>query len=86
MSSSNADDAGDMSTRKHEFGLSEHLLKRIIAAHTAVDVWFAIDNDALEERRCGGRSANGLPDRAVGGRIFGDFVSTKRTGVAGVLV
>jgi len=37
-------DAGDMSIRKHEFGLLEDLLNRVVTAHTAVNIWLSMDN------------------------------------------
>ena len=75
-----------MPIRKQEFGLLEHLLNRVVATHTAVDVWLSIDNDALEECRGGGRSANGLPYHAVGGRIFGGLISAENTRDLGIHV
>ena len=38
----------DMLIRKHKLGVLRHLLNRVVAAHTAVCIWFAIDNDVLK--------------------------------------
>ena len=86
LSGSNADDASDMSIRNHELGLLKHLLNRAVAAHTAVDIWFTIDIDALEERRCSRRRTNDLPYRAVGGWIFGAIISAKKKTDSGIHV
>ena len=83
LSGSNADDAGNMSIRKYEFSLLEHLLDRVVAAHTAIDIRFSIDNDAFEKCQCGRR---GALYRAVVGRIFGGLICAEKTRDSGVHV
>ena len=86
LSSSIADDGSNMLIRNHELGLLKHLLNRAVAAHTAVDIWFAINNDALEEHQCSSCSANDLPYHAVGGWIFGAVISVKKKTNSGIHV
>jgi len=75
-----------MSIREHELSLLEDLVNRVVAAHTAIDEGFFIDNDALEERRSRGGSASGFLYHAVGRLIFGGLVSAEKTGLSGVQV
>src|SRR5882672_9891178 len=72
--------------RVHELSLFKDLANRVVAAHTAVDQWFSIDNNAFEECRRGGRSANGLPYCAVGGLIFFTLIRAEQTRDSGVQV
>src|SRR5882724_8706862 len=83
---SNAHDAGDMSIREHELRLLEYLVNRVVAAHTAIDELFFIDNDALKERRSSGSSASGFPYHAVGRLIFRGLVGAEKTRFSGVHV
>ena len=86
LSRPDADDARDMSIRIQEFGLLKDLHNGVVTAHTAIDIWFSIDNNAWEECRYSRGSANGLPYRAVGRCIFWGMISAKKTGDSGVHV
>ena len=74
----------DMLIRKHKLGVLRHLLNRVVAAHMAVDIWFTIDNDALEECWSSRHSVNSLPYCAVGSWIFGAMISAKKTTDSGI--
>src|SRR5467141_2302431 len=75
-----------MSIREHELSLLEDLVNRVVAAHTAIDERFFIDNDALEECRNSRGSASGFPYHAVGRLILGGLVSAEKTRLSGVHV
>ena len=75
---SDTDDAGDGLAREHELSLCEDLVNWVVAAHTAIDEWLAIDINAFEERRSSGGGASGLPYHAIGGVIFGTLVRAEK--------
>ena len=50
LSRPNAHDACEMLIGKNEFCLFEDLFNWVVAAQTAIDEWFSIDINALEEK------------------------------------
>jgi len=82
LSCSDANDACEMLImliRKNEFGLLKDLVNWVVAAQTAVDEWFSIDINSLEESRSSGGSPSGLPYLAIGRPVFRGLVSSEKT-------